>query len=80
MELNGTTKSRGPVRFVAGQDTYPLMNSPSMKPFDFEHGTLVLSPESPFQTLLVVFVSVIALVCVAAGLLVYFNKCKHEKS
>jgi parallel beta-helix repeat protein len=73
-------EARGPVRFVAGQDTYPLMNSPSMKPFDFEHGTLVLSPESPFQTLLVVFVSVIALVCVAAGLLVYFNKCKHEKS
>ena len=69
-------RSQRTCEFVAGQDNYPLMNRPLMKPFDFEHGTLVLSPESPFQTLLVVFVSVIALVCVAAGLLVYFNKCK----
>ena len=67
---------KGDIVFVAVQDNYPLMNSPLLKPFDFEHGTLVLSPEPPFQTLLVVFVSVIALVCVASGLLVYFNKYK----
>jgi parallel beta-helix repeat protein len=69
---------RGPVSFIVGQDNYPLMKPPLMKLYDIEHGTLVLSPEPPFQTLLVVFVSIIALFCVATGLLVYINKRKRK--
>ena len=63
----------GDVSFVSGQDNYPLM-----APYDFEHDTIVLPPGPPFQTVLVVVVSVIAVVGVGAGLLVYNKKRGRE--
>jgi parallel beta-helix repeat protein len=62
----------GLVSFVSGQDNYPLM-----EPYDIEHDIVVLPPGSPFQTVLVVVVSVIAVVGVGAGLLVYHKKHKR---
>jgi parallel beta-helix repeat protein len=65
----------GLVSFVADQDNYPLM-----APYDIEHDTVVLPPGPPFQTVLVMVVSVIAVVGVGAGLLFYHKKRKGSRN
>jgi hypothetical protein len=62
---------RGDVSFPIGQDDYPLM-----APYDVEHETVVLPQNESFLAILLTVG--IAIIVVAAGLLVYHKKHKHN--
>jgi nitrous oxidase accessory protein NosD len=59
------------VTVVFFEDKYPLM-----APYDIENNKVVVPPPEPFPTLLVTVASIVAVVLVGAGLLVYLIKRK----